>query len=398
MSATNSSSNKNTSSATAAERASWRLGVISLVVVAIIVALFMKYGANVFSSSRGRNDGTKSTAVGNNRDDENFDDEFESEYAGYRDTKPERRPTARDRSDLKLDDIPFDGAAAYEYLKEVCAIGPRRSGTPGMKKQQDLLVAHFRKLGAKIELQRFQTRHPLDGKVVPLANLIVNWHPERQERVLLCCHYDTRPFPENDPDPRKRKNDFIGANDGGSGVGLLMQLGKSMPKLEGKIGVDFIFFDAEELVYGDGDFKKGDYFVGSYWFANEYKRKPPKHRYLAGILLDMVADADLQLYQDRHSLAFPAARPIVADVWKIAAELKVREFIDAKGHLVQDDHLMLNEFGGIPTIDIIDFDYPRPGADSYWHTTQDIPENCSALSLAKVGWVVEEWLKRTVAK
>lgn len=373
---------------------------MSLLVVAAIVALFAKYGANVFSSGGSGDFKSGGAVVGGDgpTGERSVEEDGDTEYAALRETKPERRPTANDRSDLDLKDIPFDGAAAYEYLKQVCAIGPRRSGSAGMRKQQELLIAHFKELGAKIELQRFQTRHPLDGSVVPLVNLIVTWHPERRERVLLCCHYDTRPYPENDPVPAKRKSDFIGANDGASGVGLLMQLGKSMPNLEGKVGVDFVFFDAEELVYEEGGFKRGDYFIGSYWFANEYKQKPPKHNYRAGILLDMVADAELHLYKDRHSLAFPAARPIVEEVWKLAAELKVREFIDAKGHLVQDDHLMLNEFGGIPTIDIIDFDYPRLGGESYWHTTRDVPENCSALSLAKVGWVVAEWLKRTVPK
>jgi hypothetical protein len=398
MAASRSSAARNTSTATPAQRPTWRLGALSLLVVAAIVVSFVKYGANVFSSPGGQGSASFVSPLAGGDDPREDRPRYADEYTSLRDTKPERAPTERDRSDLKLENIPFDGAAAYDYLKQVCAIGPRRSGTAGMKKQQDLLVAHFRKLGAKIELQRFPTRHPLDGSTVPLANLIVSWHPERRERLLLCCHYDTRPFPENDPDPRKRKSNFLGANDGASGVGLLMQLGKSMPKLAGAAGVDFVFFDAEELVYGQGDDQRGDYFVGSFWFANEYKRKPPRHRYRAGILLDMVADAELHLYQDRHSLTYPAARPIVAEVWQIAAELKIREFIDAKGHLVQDDHLMLNEIGGIPTIDIIDFDYPRPGRESYWHTTSDVPENCSALSLAKVGWVVEEWVKRNVAK
>lgn len=370
-----------------------------MALLAVIAVLFLKYGANVFSRARPSGDPPFSVVAPGGSDDDGDDETGgHQQYIAQRGAKPERPPTDADRSDLTLKDIPFDGAAAYEYLKQICAIGPRRSGTPGMRKQQQLLIDHFRKLGAKVELQRFQTRHPLDASIVPLANLIVTWHPERRERVLLCAHYDTRPYPDNDPDPAKRKRDFIGANDGASGVALLMELGKAMPKLAGDVGVDFVFFDAEELVYGQRPNQRGDYFVGSYWFSIEYKRKPPKHRYRAGILLDMVADADLQLYQDRYSLRYPAARPIVAEVWKIAAELKVREFIAVPGNLVEDDHTMLNEFGGIPTIDIIDFDYPRLDGESYWHTTKDVPENCSALSLAKVGWVVHEWIKRSAAK
>lgn len=102
-------------------------------------------------------------------------------------------------SRLRLEDIPFDGQQAYSYLKRICAIGPRRSGTPGMESQQKLLIDHFTKLGAKVRLQRFRAPHPQDGSWVSMANLIVEWQPESKERLLLCTHYDTRPFPDRDP-------------------------------------------------------------------------------------------------------------------------------------------------------------------------------------------------------
>ena len=130
-------------------------------------------------------------------------------------------------SQLHLKDIPFNGARAYEYLKQVCAIGPRRSGSQGMAAQQELLVAHFRKLGGQVSLQRFRIRHPLDSSplsmaTVPMANLIVHWHPESRRRILLCAHYDTLPFPMLDK--QNPRGPFIGANDGGSGVAVLMEL------------------------------------------------------------------------------------------------------------------------------------------------------------------------------
>ncbi|ADB18397.1 peptidase M28 [Pirellula staleyi DSM 6068] len=293
-------------------------------------------------------------------------------------------------SKLTLSDIPFNGERAYEHLKTVCAIGPRISGTQGMLDQQAYLVKHFESIGGKVTLQSFDIRHPETGERTTLANLIVEWHPEREERILVACHYDTRPFPDQDPNPRLRREPFIGANDGGSGVGLLCELGTMMPQFESKYGIDFVLFDGEELVYDDRD----KYFLGSEHFSNEYIRNPPRHKYRSGILLDMVGDAELQVFRESLSMSWPETRPIVLDIWKTAEDLGVKEFISRTRHEIRDDHLALRNIAKIPTCDIIDFDYPRPGNVNYWHTTKDVPENCSALSLAKVGWVVHEYLKR----
>jgi len=116
---------------------------------------------------------------------------------------------------------PIDSERAYDYLKQICAIGKRVSGSQGMKRQQKLLVDHFKKLGGQIHFQEFTVRDPKSGSPVSMANLIVQWHPDRKERILLCTHYDTRPFP--DRDLRNPTGTFIGANDGGSGTALLME-------------------------------------------------------------------------------------------------------------------------------------------------------------------------------
>lgn len=287
---------------------------------------------------------------------------------------------------LTLETIPFDGRQAFEHLEQICAIGRRISGSAGMAKQQELLATHFKRLGATVALQQFDVRHPEDGSRVTLANMIVEWHPERNNRLLLCAHYDTRPFP--DQDRRNPRGTFIGANDGGSGVALLMELGRHMPDLEGPYGVDFVFFDAEEFIF---DADRDKYFLGSEYFAQQYATQPPPHRYRAGVLLDMVGDSHLEFYQERNSLYH--ARGVVNGIWNTANRLGVREFIRRPGYEIRDDHLALNKTARIPTCDIIDFDYPRPRAASYWHTEADTPDKCSALSLAKVGWVVIEWLK-----
>jgi glutaminyl-peptide cyclotransferase len=301
-------------------------------------------------------------------------------------TEAWQRPAA---SKLKPGDIPFGGERAYQVLKEICAIGPRVAGTEGMRRQQAVLKAHFEKLGGKVTLQEFSARHPLDGNQVKMANLIVEWHPERKERILLCAHYDTRPFPDQDPiNPRGA---FVGANDGASGAALFCELAYSMRELKTSYGVDFVLFDGEELVF---DGQRDPYFLGSEHFAREYVTNPPQYRYRCGVLLDMIADAQLQLYQEINSLRTPEQKQVVNDIWGVARSLGVREFIARAGHEVRDDHLALNDIAHIPSIDIIDFDYPAPRQGNYWHTTQDVPEKCSALSLAKVGWVIKTWLER----
>jgi len=282
---------------------------------------------------------------------------------------------------LRLEDIPFNGERAYEYLKQVCAIGPRPSGSAGMAKQQKLLAEHFKKLGGQVEFQQFRGRHPLNGSWVPMANLIVRWHPQSKKRILLCAHYDTLPLPMLDPvNPR---GTFVGANDGGSGVAVLMELAHEIPNLELNYGIDFVLFDAEEFIFHEDH----RYFLGSEFFARQYAGNRPPYRYRWGVLLDMIGDADLQIYQERNSLYWRDTRPLVKDIWATARRLGVREFIPRPRYAIRDDHLPLHNTGRIPCIDIIDFDYPP------WHTQGDTVDKCSALSLAKVGWVVREWLK-----
>jgi len=284
-------------------------------------------------------------------------------------------------SRLRLEDIPFNGARAYKYLEQICAIGPRRSGSPGMARQQKLLAEHFAKLGGQVRLQKFLAPNPLGGEKVPMANLIVHWHPESRQRILLCAHYDTLPFPMLDK--HNPRGPFVGANDGGSGVAVLMELAHEIPDLKCKYGIDFVMLDGEEYIFRQSD----RFFLGSEYFARDYRRQRPPYRYRWGVLLDMIGDADLQIYQERNSMWWRDVRPLVEDIWSTARRLGVREFIPRKKHEVRDDHLPLHNIGGIPICDIIDFDYPP------WHTQGDTVDKCSALSLAKVGWVIREWLK-----
>ena len=284
-------------------------------------------------------------------------------------------------SRLRLEDIPFNGQRAYEYLKQLTAIGPRRSGSEGMTKQQKLIIEHFQKLGATVELQQFTAPDPRDKSRVPMTNIIVHWKPERKERILLCTHYDTLPFPMLDR--RNPQGRFVGANDGASGVALLMELGNDMKNVDSPYGVDFVLFDGEEYIFRQYD----RFFLGSEFFARQYRDNPPDYKYVYAVLLDMIGDADLQLPQERYSMDWQDSRKLVGQIWATARRLGVKEFIPRKKHYIRDDHLPLHNIAGIPACDIIDFDYP------HWHTEGDTEDKCSPLSLAKVGWVIREWLQ-----
>jgi glutaminyl-peptide cyclotransferase len=296
----------------------------------------------------------------------------------------DRAAAAAPTSNLKLADIPFDGARTYDDLKQLCAIGARPSGSAGMETQRKLLVEHFRKCGGQVELQEFRVRHPREDAWVPMANLVVHWHPKSKERVLLCAHYDTLPFPLRDP--KNPRGIFVGANDNAGGVAILMELAREMPSLEPKLGVDFVLFDGEEFIFNE---RTDRFFLGSEWFAREYAKGDLPYRYRWGVLLDMVGATNLQLFQERNGLWWRDTRPLVGQIWATAARLGVREFIARPKHEVSDDHVVLHDVGGISCIDVIDFDY----VSGPWHTEADTPDKCSALSLAKVGWVVREWLK-----
>lgn len=283
----------------------------------------------------------------------------------------------------------YDADRAFGYLTKLCDIGPRVSGTDGMIQQQNMLQQEFTKLGAKVTFQTFDIRHPEDGSAVPMANLIASWNAGRPKRFLLCAHYDTRPYP--DQDRQNKRGVFVGANDGASGAACLLEIAHQLTDLPVDVGVDMVLFDGEEFVWQQG---RDDYFLGSTFFAEKYRAQPPTIPYQAGVLLDMVADRELKIYYENNSMRY--ARSVAREIWRTADKLGVRAFVSRNRHTVEDDHIPLNQIAKIPTVDLIDFDYPRPGfgAPQYWHTTQDIPANCSGESMAAVAWVVHEWLKQ----
>ncbi len=279
----------------------------------------------------------------------------------------------------------FDADRAMGYLNDICKIGPRISGTDGMKQQQDLLKKHFEDRGGQASFQRFTAQQKSEGKDVEMANLIVRWYPDKTRRVILCSHYDTRPLADQEPNVRRWRDPFLSANDGGSGVALLMEMANHMKDVQPDVGVDFVFFDGEEYVFDDKD----KYFFGSEEFARQYGKNKDKDkvRYAGAVLLDMIGGKNARFPMEKRS--FWKAPDLVRELWKTADELGCTAFRskELSRFEVEDDHVPLNA-AGIPAVDIIDFDYP------HWHRLTDTPENCSGDSPEQVARGLGVWVRR----
>jgi glutaminyl-peptide cyclotransferase len=281
---------------------------------------------------------------------------------------------------------PIDGKRAFGYLEQIVAIGPHTAGSPANTRVRKLVADHFTKTGAQVREQPFRAIHPQTGKSLGMVNLIASWQPDNLRRVVIGAHYDTRPHPDQEELPERYKLPFVGANDPASGIALLMEIANHLKDLPTQWGVDLVLFDGEELVFGNNA-PHDDYFLGSKAFARSYsglvRGKRTQMRYENGIVLDLIGGKNLQIKQEPKSRE--EAPQLMRQLWGVAAGLRINSFRVEPGREVSDDHLALIE-AGIPTVDLIDFDYP------FWHTADDLPENCSAESLSDVGRVVTTWL------
>lgn len=291
-------------------------------------------------------------------------------------------------ADEKAAEVKFDGERAMKYLKQLCDIGPRISGTEGMKKQQKLLEDHFKKLGATVARQEFKARQRSQKNETEFVNLVVSWNPDRERRVLLCAHYDTRPIADQEANRANWTRPFVSANDGAAGVAMLMEVGNHMKDVKSEFGVDFVFFDGEEYVFETDRLGGGDrYFIGSEHFADEYAKSKGKrkHRYDAGVLFDLCHAKGASLKVELHS--YDAARPLVEQIWGVAKAVGAKSFKYERGQEVLDDHIALNR-AGIPTVDVVDLEYP------HWHKLGDTPDKVDPAQMAEVAKVATTWLQK----
>lgn len=272
----------------------------------------------------------------------------------------------------------FDGDRAYRYLVEQCDLGPRNPGSQGASAALDYFDSFFSERADSVALQQFAFTDTIVDTTFSCTNIIASFNPGRMPRVILCAHWDTRPFADLEPDSTLRDQPIIGANDGASGCAVLMELANLIPSLNTPFGIDLVLFDCED--YGRAG--NLDYYcIGSKHYAND----TPANSYAFGVLVDLIGDADLRIYREEYSHVY--ARRVVDDVWSKAKEVGATSFADSLKHIVYDDHVPFLE-KGIPVIAIIDFDYP------YWHTLSDTPDKCSPASLSEVGKVLVALLVR----
>lgn len=279
----------------------------------------------------------------------------------------------------------FNADSAYAQVAAQVAFGPRVPGTNAHRACGDWLAAELRQCGAAVTEQRADLK-AYNGDVLPSRNIIGSFNPDTRRRILLCSHWDSRPWADADPDPTKHRTPIAGANDGASGVGVLLEIARQLGQQAPSIGVDIIFFDAEDYGMHDEDpvYVEDSWCLGSQYWARQAKRTDYMARY--AILLDMVGAPDARFHRERFSVRYASA--IVDKVWKTAHRIGFGEYFPlADGSYVTDDHLPLNDVARIPAIDIIPYDEEH-GFGIHWHTIHDDIDWISPTTLQAVGQTV----------
>jgi Zn-dependent M28 family amino/carboxypeptidase len=272
-----------------------------------------------------------------------------------------------------------DGARALSRVVRQVEFGPRIPETPGHAAMLDWLSAELRRMGAEVEAQRFVDTTL--GRPLSLVNVIARFAPlhSTTRRVVLCAHWDSRPWCDADPDSTARRQPCPAANDGGSGVAVLLEVAECLSRQRSPVGVDLVFFDGEDM--GTPEHPE-QYSLGARGYAARLPASGDPRRPAAAFLFDMVGDRDLGIHVEGNSAE--RAANLVQLVLDGARETRAKSFFPDVGFTMVDDHLPLIE-AGLPTVDIIDFDYPA------WHTRADLPDRVSAASLAEVARVAA-WL------
>ena len=279
----------------------------------------------------------------------------------------------------------FSSDSAYKYTQEQVDFGPRVPNTSAHEACAGYLSAELKKSGAEVIEQKADLT-AFDGTILKSTNIIGSFNPKAENRILLFSHWDSRPWADHDPKPANRKKPVMAANDGASGVGVLLEMARLIGKQQPTMGVDIIFFDSED--YGAPESFKGENSEESWCLGTQYWAKNPHVQgYTArfGILLDMVGGKNATFFREQSSDYY--AGSVVSNVWSQAKSLGFSQyFVDQKGGAITDDHIYVNKIIGIPSIDIIQFDpNSKSGFGFYWHTTQDTMENVDKNTLKAIG-------------
>ena len=287
----------------------------------------------------------------------------------------------------------FNADSAYAFVARQCEFGPRAMNTPGHEQCKDWIIQKFKDYGCKVRTQQAELTG-YDGTTLHSTNIMAQYRPELTTRILLCAHWDSRPWADNDPDEANHHKPIIAANDAASGVAVMLEIARLLNQgvqgvQEGglPIGVDFVCFDAEDWgtpQWAENQAGSGDtWALGAQYFA---KNLPEGYEARYGILLDMVGGQGAHFYKEGVSMQFAPA--IVDKVWTAARQAGYGSFFPRKdGGTITDDHLPLNQHANIPTIDIIPY-YPDCSQSSFgptWHTLADDLQHIDPNTLKAVG-------------
>jgi Zn-dependent M28 family amino/carboxypeptidase len=284
----------------------------------------------------------------------------------------------------------FDADSAYHFIEQQVLFGPRVPNSKEHLACSEYLIEELKNFGAEVIVQEAKVQS-FDDKTLNIRNIIGQFQPEKSDRILLFAHWDSRPFADYDSDENLRDTPIDGANDGASGVGLLLEIARHLKENPVNSGIDIIFFDAED--YGIPDHKNVNYKPETWCLGSQYWGKNPhKNGYYAryGILFDMVGAPNAQFYKEQYSIYF--ASSIVDKIWNTAAQIGYGQWFNPnRGGMITDDHVYVNKYLKIPCVDIIQHD---PETDTnfgfYWHTHDDTMENIDKNTLKAVGQTVME--------
>ena len=307
-----------------------------------------------------------------------------------------RKQTTEDTSSLQPLGPAFNADSAYAFCEAQCAFGPRVMNSSAHDQCEQWIVSKFQSYGLSVTTQK-TTLKGYDGTPLHATNIVASYRPELTERILLCAHWDSRPWADNDPDPANHRTPVLAANDGASGVAVMLEIARLLSlqlkddSLQmNRIGVDFVCFDAEDWgvpQWSDATDTGDSWALGAQYWAAHPHIEGYKARF--GILLDMVGGEGAQFYQEGMSMQYASA--VVTKVWRAAQVVGFGSlFPMQKGGYITDDHLPVNTVAHIPCIDIIPY-YPDCAQSSFgptWHTVSDDMSHISRNTLQAVGQTI----------
>lgn len=293
----------------------------------------------------------------------------------------------------------FSAENAMLSIEEQCAFGPRTTDSQASRECADYIVARFREYGASVEVQTEKVK-TWDGTEMTARNIVASINPQNKDRILFCSHWDSRPWADNDPDEANHHTPVLAANDGASGVAVMMELCRLLQQQPVETGIDFVCFDAEDMGTpqwaDEPESDRSTWCLGSEAWAQRAAGNGYKARF--GVLMDMVGGRGCSFAKERVSVYY--ASPIVDMIWHLAAQIGYGQYFPiSEGGALTDDHVNVNQITRIPCLDIVPYFTDGPSVfGPTWHTVNDTPENIDPNVLEAVGQTLTQLIYNDNAK